>query len=125
MSASSENRCIRLDVVSGRNLQVPSWRIPAGVYVSINVDSQGRWKSAIGVLSSEQSVVWGDTVTLSLDASPVLSVEIRASHEADRMLGSGEIIGELRVSRDELLNHGDEPFDISFSRVRGVHPSLT
>jgi hypothetical protein len=51
-------------VVSGKNLQVPSWREPAGIYVSINVDSQRRWKSAIGVLSSEESVVWGDTVTL-------------------------------------------------------------
>jgi hypothetical protein len=51
-------------VVSGSDLQFPSERIPAGVYVSINVDSHRRWKSAIGVLSSEQSVIWGDTVTL-------------------------------------------------------------
>jgi hypothetical protein len=46
----------------------------------------------------------------SLDASPVLSAEIRASYEADRMLGSGEVIGKLQVSWDELLDHGDEPF---------------
>ncbi|KAG1771177.1 CHAT domain-containing protein [Suillus placidus] len=26
---------------------------------------------------------------------------------------------------DDLLNHGEEPFDISFPPVRGVHPSLT
>ncbi|KAG1744322.1 CHAT domain-containing protein [Suillus occidentalis] len=125
MSGSSENRCIRLEVISGKNLKVPSWREPAGIYVPINVDSQRRWKSAIGVLSSEESVVWGDTVTLSSYASPVLSVEIRASYEADRMLGSGEVIGKLQMSWDELLNHGDEPFDISFPPVRGVHPSLT
>jgi hypothetical protein len=46
----------------------------------------------------------------SSDASPVLSVEIRASYEADRMLGSGEVIGKLQLSWDEVLNHGDEPF---------------
>ncbi|KAG1764102.1 hypothetical protein EDD22DRAFT_1049865 [Suillus occidentalis] len=62
---------------------------------------------------------------VSADASPVLSVEIRASYEADRMLGSGEVIGKLQMSWDELLNHGDEPFDLSFPPVRGVHPSLT
>ncbi|KAG2743378.1 hypothetical protein P692DRAFT_201794874 [Suillus brevipes Sb2] len=127
MSGSSESRCIsiRLEVISGKNLQVPSWRVPAGIYVPINVESKRRWKSAIGVLSSEESVVWGDTVTLSSHASPALSVEIRASYEADRMLGSGEVIGKLQMSWDELLNHGDEPFDLSFPPVRGVHPSLT
>jgi hypothetical protein len=51
-------------VVSGKNIKVPSWRIPAGIHVSINVDSRRRWKSALKVLSSEESVVWGDTVTM-------------------------------------------------------------
>ncbi|KAG2114102.1 CHAT domain-containing protein [Suillus cothurnatus] len=101
-------------VVSGKNLRIPSERIPTGIHVSINVDSRRRWKSALKVLSSEESVVWGDTVTLS-----------SASYEADRMLGNGELIGKLQMSWDELLNHGDEPFDLSFSRVRGVRPSLT
>ncbi|KIK33775.1 hypothetical protein CY34DRAFT_813374 [Suillus luteus UH-Slu-Lm8-n1] len=43
------------------------------------------------------------------------------------MLGSGEVIGKrkLHMSWDELLNHGDEPFDLSFKSVRGIHPSLT
>ncbi|KAG1759636.1 hypothetical protein EDD22DRAFT_1051990 [Suillus occidentalis] len=125
MSGSSESRYIRLNVISGKNLKVPSQRIPAGIYASINIDSQKRWKSAVGVLSSEESAVWMDTVSLSSDASPVFSVEIRASYEADRMLGSGEVIGQLQMSWDEVLNHGDEPFDLSFPPVRGVHPSLT
>ncbi|KAG1726224.1 hypothetical protein EDB19DRAFT_1833521 [Suillus lakei] len=67
----------------------------------------------------------GNIVTLSPDGSPELSVEIRASYEADRMLGNGEVIGKLQMSRDELLNHGDEPFDLTFPPIRGVHPSLT
>jgi hypothetical protein len=37
-------------------------------------------------------------------------MEIRASFEAGRMLGSGELIGKLQMSWDEVLNHGDEPF---------------
>ncbi|KAG2123455.1 CHAT domain-containing protein [Suillus clintonianus] len=41
------------------------------------------------------------------------------------MLGNGEVIGKLETSRDELLDHGDEPFELSFPPVRGVHPSLT
>ncbi|KAG1776668.1 CHAT domain-containing protein [Suillus placidus] len=40
------------------------------------------------------------------------------------MLGSGEVIGKLEMSWDDLLNYGDEPFDVSFPPVRGVHPSL-
>ncbi|KAG1721707.1 CHAT domain-containing protein [Suillus lakei] len=40
------------------------------------------------------------------------------------MLGNGELVGKLETSWDELLDYGDEPFDISFPPVRGVHPSL-
>jgi hypothetical protein len=103
--------------------------MPACIYVSINIDSQRLWKSTIGVLSSENSVAWGDAVTMqrprsllgaiqgaifyrSSHALPVFSVEIRASYEAGQILGSGEVIGKrkLHMSWDELLNHGDEPF---------------
>ncbi|KAG2089825.1 hypothetical protein BD769DRAFT_1525801 [Suillus cothurnatus] len=125
MPSSSENRFLKLEVINGKNLRVPSKRIPAGIYVSIDVDWRTRWKSTIGVLSADESVAWGNTVTLSLHGSPALSVEIRASYEVDRMLGSGEVIGELKMSWDELLDHGDEPFDLSFPSVRGVRPSLT
>ncbi|KAG1775531.1 CHAT domain-containing protein [Suillus placidus] len=124
MSGSSESQFIKLEVIKGKNLKIPSCRMPAGIFISINVDSRRCWKSAISVLSSNRSAAWGDTVTLSSQASPVLSVEIRASYEAGRMLGSGEVIGKLQISWDELLNHGDEPFDISFPPVRDVHPSL-
>ncbi|KAG2108772.1 CHAT domain-containing protein [Suillus cothurnatus] len=110
MPGSLEERYIRLEVMSGKNLQVPSWRIPAGISISIIVDSQGCWKSVISVLSSNQSVVWGNTVTLPSHTSPALSVEIRASYEADQTLGNGEVIGKLQMSLDELLDHGDEPF---------------
>ncbi|KAG2094853.1 CHAT domain-containing protein [Suillus discolor] len=113
------------NVISGKNLQVPSWRIPAGIYVSINVDSRRRWKSAISVLSSDESVAWGDTVTLPSNASPALSIEIRASYELGRMLGGGEVIGGLQMSWDEVLDHGDHPFDLSFPAVRDVQPSIT
>jgi hypothetical protein len=51
-------------VINGKNLQVPSDRIPAGIYVSIDVDWRRRWKSTIGVLSADESVAWGNTVTL-------------------------------------------------------------
>ncbi|KAG1766888.1 CHAT domain-containing protein [Suillus placidus] len=122
---SLRERYIRLEVLSGKDLKVPSQRIPAGIYISINVDSRRCWKSAISVLSSEESAVWADTVTLSPQASPAFSVEIRASYEADRMLGSGQLIGKLQLSWHDLLNHGDEPFKLSFPSVRGVHPSLT
>ncbi|KAG1793550.1 CHAT domain-containing protein [Suillus plorans] len=47
-----------------------------------------------------------------------------ASFELGRTLGGGEVIGKLQMAWDELLDHGDEPFDISFPPVRGVHPSL-
>ncbi|KAG2127222.1 CHAT domain-containing protein [Suillus clintonianus] len=123
MPGNAESQSIRLEIIGAKNLQVPSERIPAGIYVSINVDSRRRWKSAISVLSSDESVAWGDTMTLSSHESPALSMEIRASFELDRTLGNGEIIGKLQTSWDELLHHGDEPFELSFP-VRGVNPSL-
>ncbi|KAG2135394.1 CHAT domain-containing protein [Suillus bovinus] len=97
-------------VINGKNIRVPSERIPAGIYISINVDSRRCWKSAISVLSSDESVAWGNTVTLSSLASPALSIEIRASYELGQMLGGGEVIGKLEMSWDELLDHGDKPF---------------
>ncbi|KAG2047790.1 hypothetical protein BDR06DRAFT_1024785 [Suillus hirtellus] len=123
--SSLEERYIRLEVISGKNLRIPSWRMPAGIYVSIDVDSRRHCKSAISVLLSDKSVVWGDTITLPSHSSPALSVEIRASYELGRMLGGGEVIGELQMSWDELLDHGDHPFDLFFPTVRGVQPSIT
>ncbi|KAG1724221.1 CHAT domain-containing protein [Suillus occidentalis] len=41
------------------------------------------------------------------------------------MLGSGEVIGKLQMSWDEVLDHGDKSFDLSFPPVHGAHPSLT
>ncbi|KAG1841935.1 CHAT domain-containing protein [Suillus subalutaceus] len=41
------------------------------------------------------------------------------------MLGNGEVVGKLETSWDALLDHGNEPFDISFPPVQGVQPSLT
>ncbi|KAG1764772.1 hypothetical protein EV702DRAFT_1204864 [Suillus placidus] len=125
MPGSLESRCIRLEVISAKNLKIPSERIPAGIYISIDVHSRRRWKSAIGVLSSDESVTWGDAVTLSSQVSSALSIQIRVSHELDRMLGNGEVIGKLETSGDELLDHGNEPFKLSFPPVRGVRPSLT
>jgi hypothetical protein len=46
----------------------------------------------------------------SSHTSVVLSLEIRASYELGRMLGSGKVIGKIQTSWDELLDHGDEPF---------------
>ncbi|KAG1728429.1 hypothetical protein EDB19DRAFT_2042550 [Suillus lakei] len=57
--------------------------------------------------------------------SPELSVEIRASYEVDRMLGNGEVTGKLAISWDEVLHHGDEPFELSFPPVCDLHPFLT
>jgi hypothetical protein len=59
---------------------------------------------------SRRGTIWGLLFYRASHASPAFSVEIRASYEADRMLGSGEVIGKIRVSWDELLDHGDEPF---------------
>ncbi|KAG2142433.1 CHAT domain-containing protein [Suillus clintonianus] len=111
MSRTLESQSIRLEVIRAKNIKIPSDRIPAGIYVTIDVHSRRRWKSAIGVLSSDKSVAWGDT--------------IRVSYELDRMLGNGEVIRKLETSGDELLDHGDEPFELSFPPVCGVRPSLT
>lgn len=111
-------------VISGKNLKVPSERIPAGIYISLDVDPRRRWKSTIRVLSADESVAWNEVVTVTLGASPKLSLVMWASFEINPILGNGEVIGKLEMSWDELLDRGNEPFALSFPRVRGVHPSL-
>ncbi|KIK42397.1 hypothetical protein CY34DRAFT_145932, partial [Suillus luteus UH-Slu-Lm8-n1] len=123
--SSWEGQYIRLEPIRLNHLLLPSERIPAGFYVSINVDSRRRWKSPVRVLSSDEVQVLGDVVTLSLCDVPELSVEIRVSYELGRMLGSGEVIGKLETSWDELLDHGDEPFKLSFPSICDHPPSLT
>ncbi|KAG1775510.1 CHAT domain-containing protein [Suillus placidus] len=125
MPGSLDGQSIRLELIRVNDLPLPSNRIPAGFYVSINVDSRRRWKSPVRVVSSDDAELLGDVVTLSLCDVPELSVEIRVSYELGRMLGSGEVVGKLGISWDELLNYGDEPFELSFPSICGYHPSLT
>ena len=70
----------------------------------------GRYCDSVKSLVSSGYDFRTDLRFRSSGASPALSVEIRASYEADRMLGSGDVIGKLQMSWNELLNHGDEPF---------------
>ncbi|KAG1730548.1 CHAT domain-containing protein [Suillus paluster] len=126
MPGNLEGQYIKLEVISGKNLRLLSWRIPAGIYVSINVDSRRRWKSAVRMLSSDSSVAWNDiAMILSPDVSPRLTLEAWASFELGRALGNGELIGKLETSWHDMLNHGDEPFVLSFPPIRDVYPSLT
>ncbi|KAG1823704.1 uncharacterized protein BJ212DRAFT_698844 [Suillus subaureus] len=67
----------------------------------------------------------GDIVILPLREVPELSVEIRVLYELGRLLGNGEAVGKLETAWDELLGHGDEPFELPFPSVCGDHPSLT
>ncbi|KAG2344406.1 hypothetical protein BDR05DRAFT_999166 [Suillus weaverae] len=125
MPGSLEGQYIRLELIRINDLPLPSERIPAGFYVSINVDSKRHWKSPVRVVSSDESEVLGDIVILSPRQVPELSVEIRVSYELCRMLGNGEVVAKFETSLDELLDRGDEPFDISFPHVGDDHPSLT
>ncbi|KAG1752216.1 hypothetical protein EDB19DRAFT_1994420 [Suillus lakei] len=132
MTSSLQGQSIRLERESlhissaeRMNLEVPSGRIPAGIYVSIKLGETRRWRSAIRILSSNQSVMWSDTVTLSSHTSFELSFEIRASFELGRMLGHGEFIRKFETSWNELLDHGDGPFDLLFPPFDDICPSLT
>ncbi|KAG2147002.1 CHAT domain-containing protein [Suillus cothurnatus] len=125
MSGSFEGRSVRLELIRVNNLPLPSERIPAGFYVAINVDSKRRWKSTVRVVSSNESEVLGDIVILSLHEVPEFSLEIRVSYELGRILGNGEVVAKFESSWDELLDRGDEPFDISFPFIDDDHSSLT
>ncbi|KAG2346327.1 hypothetical protein BDR05DRAFT_906639 [Suillus weaverae] len=125
MPGSWEGQYIRLEFIRVNDLPVPSRRTPAGFYVSINIDSKRRWKSPVRVPSSDDSDMLGHTVILPLREVPELSLEIRYCYELGQMLGSGEVGGKLEISWDGLLDHGDEPFELSFPSVCGYHPSLT
>ncbi|KAG1771926.1 CHAT domain-containing protein [Suillus placidus] len=125
MTGSLEDRYIKLEFIRINYLPLPSERVPAGFLVSINVDSRRRWKSAVRVVSSDESKVLGDIVILSLREVPELLMEIRVCYELGQMLGNGEVVAKFETSWDELLDPRDEPFDISFPPVRGVYTSLT
>jgi hypothetical protein len=51
-------------VIRVNDLPLPSERIPAGFYVSINIDPKRRWKSPVRVVSSDKSDMLGDIVIL-------------------------------------------------------------
>ncbi|KAG1732254.1 CHAT domain-containing protein [Suillus paluster] len=125
MPGNLQGRYIKLDVISGKNIQASPFRMPAGIYVFIKFDSRRCWKSAVRVLSSDGAVAWGDILTISPDSSDKLSLEIRASFELGRMLGNGELVRKFETSWNELLDHGDEPFDLSFLLIDDICPSLT
>ncbi|KAG0699121.1 CHAT domain-containing protein [Suillus ampliporus] len=40
------------------------------------------------------------------------------------MVGFGEVVGKLETSWNELLDHGDAPFDLSFPPIADICPSL-
>ncbi|KAG1719616.1 CHAT domain-containing protein [Suillus lakei] len=125
MPGSLEGRYIRLE--ADTILKYPPERIPAGIYISIN----SRIPETLEISHQEPIIRRISSVgryrdpVKSSHASPALSVEIRASYEVDRMLGSGEVIGIIQMSWDEVLDHGDEAFELSFPPVHGVYPSLT
>ncbi|KAG1775553.1 CHAT domain-containing protein [Suillus placidus] len=123
---SWEGQYIRLELISANHLPVPSRRTPAGIYVSIDIDSKRHWKSPVRAPLTDDSDMLGYIVILSLREVSELSVEIRFSYELGRMLcSSGEVIGKLEISWDELLDHGDESLKLSFPSVCGYHPSIT
>ncbi|KAG1844991.1 hypothetical protein F4604DRAFT_1937229 [Suillus subluteus] len=91
----SDSKCI-----SGKNLHVPSKRVPAGIYLSINVHSSvGRYRDLVKFME-----------TFGRDSR----TDLLASFELDRMLGNGEVIRELQMLWDELLERRDEPFGGEF-----------
>ncbi|KAG1752233.1 hypothetical protein EDB19DRAFT_1903625 [Suillus lakei] len=111
MTSSLQGQSIRLELISGKNLDVPSGRIPAGIYVSIKLGETQRWRRNNGDQPSE---------------SYHPTMEIRASFKLDRMLGNGEVISKVEMSWNELLDHGDEneAFILSFPLIDEIYPSL-
>jgi hypothetical protein len=80
-----------------------------------------RWKLATGILSSDESIAWADTVTLQVHRDfqtqlffvcrpLVVTCIISGDHELDRMLGNGEVVRKPETSWDAMLDHGNEPF---------------
>ncbi|KAG1717680.1 hypothetical protein EDB19DRAFT_1839425 [Suillus lakei] len=111
MTSSLQGQSIRLELISGKNLDVPSGRIPAGIYVSIKLGETQRWRRNNGDQPSK---------------SHHPTMEIRASFELNRMLGNGEVISKVEMSWNELLDHGDEneAFILSFPLIDEIYPSL-
>ncbi|KAG1883294.1 hypothetical protein F4604DRAFT_1677641 [Suillus subluteus] len=66
----------------------------------------------------------GNQPSESLREVPKLSMEIRVSYRFGRMLRNRDVVANFEMSWDELLDRGDEPFDISFPPIRDVRPSL-
>ncbi|KAG2362555.1 hypothetical protein BDR07DRAFT_1406623 [Suillus spraguei] len=108
---SWEGQYNTLELIRVNNLSLPSERVSAGFYVSIN--------PIRGVLS--------DVVILSLREVPELSMVISLPYDLDRMLGNGEVIAKLETSWNELLDCEDKLFDISisFPFVLGDYSSFT
>ncbi|KAG2084743.1 uncharacterized protein F5147DRAFT_765195 [Suillus discolor] len=128
MPGSSESRYIRLEGESLRTTFVAIIILTLDLQLSV----ERIFKSLLGAFPLVSTYLSMSTLgdagnqppVSSSHSSPALSVEIRASFELGRMLGSGKVVGRLRMPWNELLSHRHEPFDISLPPVRGVYPSL-
>ncbi|KAG2343517.1 hypothetical protein BDR05DRAFT_1000118 [Suillus weaverae] len=110
MTGSWEGKSIRLEVISGKKIKVPSERIPAIIYISLNGDPRNQTPESYHLTNLQRGARPRSC------KSPQISVKIRVSFELDRMLGNGE----------NVVNGGTSYSitEVSLS-ISSSHPSLT
>ncbi|KAG2339504.1 TPR-like protein [Suillus weaverae] len=113
MPGSLDGQSIRLELIRVNHLPVPSGREPAGIYVSIDIDSKRRWKSPVRVPSSDDSDMLGDTAfTRELSFPPVwgyhpsLTLKVAVLHPCDDHDGAlFESLVDCEIARDTDAGH--------------------
>ncbi|KAG0707995.1 hypothetical protein DFH29DRAFT_561839 [Suillus ampliporus] len=127
---------LALEVITGKNLAVPSGRTPAGLYVLVTTP-YGQWNTAIKATMADCSVSWNETLAIRgrplmfprcfipffSSTSKTVHIEIRALFECEPMLGRGELVGRVETRLQELLAH-DGQFEVSLPAVNAQCPSL-
>lgn len=107
-------------VLRGSNVDVPSHRVPTGLYVLVST-AYGQSKTALNVVMADYNVHWDESLTIQgrplmfpqwlmpifPRTSKVVRFEIRASFETS-MLGQGEIVGRAETTLQELLVHENQ-----------------
>ncbi|KIJ63684.1 hypothetical protein HYDPIDRAFT_41081 [Hydnomerulius pinastri MD-312] len=112
--ASSSSDILLLHVVDGTGLSVPSGRLPAGFYVSVQIEPEGRrWRTLSNLPTVDNVVEWNAGVYLPRCVTKV-HLSVYAAFELGRQLGRGELVCGVTVDLKNLIQLHETPATIAF-----------
>ncbi|KAG0708377.1 CHAT domain-containing protein [Suillus ampliporus] len=115
----SEMQQVVITSMRATDLALGLRRIPAGFYVTVQVDG-AEWQTTSKPVNIDQDVVeWKEQMLLPLEPSSKVRFRVYASFELGLMLGHGELLRTCEISVGELLNRSEDSRPFVFQPKAG------